>query len=192
MITGSFRKKILKVDDYHVQLDVWDTSGQERFKAICPIYYRRADAAIIVYDITNYVSSFHDDLEIILMYLNIKQDTFEQAKYWYNELLKYGPPDIVKVLVGNKVDLVEKRQVNERLAENYAKLRDMIFFETSAKEDINIQDVFSAVARTTPDPPENTGVIRLTGYFSREESSDEENEKSYLRRILECPFAWFW
>lgn len=48
--------KIMRVDDYDVQLEVWDTCGQERYKAICPIYYRKADAAIIVYDISNYVS----------------------------------------------------------------------------------------------------------------------------------------
>lgn len=54
--TGAFRSKIMRVDGSLIQVQVWDTSGQERFQSICPIYYRKAQAAIIVYDISRYVS----------------------------------------------------------------------------------------------------------------------------------------
>ena len=77
-----------------IKYEIWDTAGQERYHSLAPMYYRGAQAAVIVYDITN-------------------ANSFEKAKQWIQELKRQGNPDIVIALVGNKLDLQEeKRLVN--------------------------------------------------------------------------------
>ena len=87
------------------------------------MYYRGAQAAIVVYDITN-------------------ADTFSRAKVWVKELQRQAAPNIVIALAGNKVDLAAKRQVEVTDAQTYAEENGLIFMETSAKTAFNVEEVF--------------------------------------------------
>lgn len=102
------------------------------------MYYRGAQAAIVVYDITN-------------------PDTFSRAKVWVKELQRQAAPNIVIALAGNKADLAAKRQVEMADAQTYADENGLIFLETSAKTAVNVNDIFMAIARKLPKNVETTG-----------------------------------
>jgi GTPase SAR1 family protein len=95
------------------------------------MYYRGAQAAIVVYDITN-------------------ADTFNRAKVWVKELQRQAAPNIVIALAGNKADLAAKRQIEVVDAQAYADENGLIFMETSAKTAINVNDIFMAIAKKLP------------------------------------------
>ena len=120
-------KKVALEENQVVMFDIWDTAGQERFHSILPLYYRGAHAAIVVYDIT-------------------KMDTFLRAKDWVEELQRYASKDIVLTLIGNKVDLTADRMVKYDAAAAFAEANEMIFFESSAKSNINVNNIFETIA----------------------------------------------
>lgn len=90
------------------------------------MYYRGAQAAIVVYDITN-------------------QDTFGRAKNWVHELQRHASTDIVIALAGNKQDLGNKRMVDTEEAQAYAEEHGLLFMETSAKTAVNVNQIFMAI-----------------------------------------------
>lgn len=130
-IGAAFLTQTVSVDDITVKLELWDTAGQERYHSLAPMYYRGAQAAIVVYDITN-------------------ADTFSRAKVWVKELQRQAAPNIVIALAGNKADLSAKRQVEVGDAETYAEGNGLIFMETSAKTAINVNEIFMAIAKKIP------------------------------------------
>lgn len=93
------------------------------------MYYRGAQAAIVVYDITN-------------------QDTFGRAKTWVKELQRQASPNIVIALAGNKQDLANKRMVEYEEAQTYADENGLLFMETSAKTAMNVNDIFLAIGES--------------------------------------------
>ncbi|XP_052813550.1 ras-related protein Rab-22A-like [Mya arenaria] len=122
-IGASFFTYKLTVDDYRVKLQVWDTAGQERFRSMAPMYYRKANAAMLIYDITS-------------------SDTFYDIKDWVSELKRNVDTPIILCLVGNKCDLVDSRQVNVTDAQEYADSIGALFFETSALKNTGIEEAF--------------------------------------------------
>ncbi|KAJ3636331.1 hypothetical protein Zmor_008702, partial [Zophobas morio] len=112
----------------NVKAQIWDTAGQERFRAITSAYYRGAIGALLVYDVT-------------------RLQSFENIKKWLSELRSYADNDIVITLVGNKRDLQNLRKVSREEAENFAKIENLNFFETSALEDANIEEAFQKTVR---------------------------------------------
>jgi len=130
-IGAAFLTQTVSVDDTTVKLELWDTAGQERYHSLAPMYYRGAQAAIVVYDITN-------------------ADTFSRAKVWVKELQRQAAPNIVIALTGNKADLATKRQVEVVDAQTYAEENGLIFMETSAKTAMNVNDIFMAIAKKLP------------------------------------------
>ncbi|XP_030875283.1 ras-related protein Rab-22A isoform X2 [Leptonychotes weddellii] len=138
-IGASFMTKTVQYQNELHKFLIWDTAGQERpyfctdkeeqilyhyrFRALAPMYYRGSAAAIIVYDIT-------------------KEETFSTLKNWVKELRQHGPPNIVVAIAGNKCDLIDVREVMERDAKDYADSIHAIFVETSAKNAININELF--------------------------------------------------
>jgi len=102
-----------------------------RYHSLAPMYYRGAQAAIVVYDITN-------------------ADTFSRAKVWVKELQRQAAPNIVIALAGNKADLAAKRQIEVVDAQTYAEENGLIFMETSAKTAMNVNDIFMAIAKKLP------------------------------------------
>ncbi|KAJ7383900.1 retrograde transport, plasma membrane to Golgi [Desmophyllum pertusum] len=120
-----------------VKLQVWDTAGQERFRTITQSYYRSANAVIITYDIT-------------------KKDTFKNVVRWTEDVKKYAPSNVIKLLVGNKTDLSENREVSLEDARSCAAHYSMIdALEASAKDATNIENAFIRVARELKSRYEN-------------------------------------
>ncbi|GMH85069.1 hypothetical protein TL16_g10113 [Triparma laevis f. inornata] len=109
------------------QLSVWDTAGQERFHALGPIYYRDADGALLVYDITD-------------------SESFTKVRKWVKELRKIVGGDINIVIAGNKIDLERNRQVEEKEVLEYAKSVGATHFYTSAKQNLGLEECFTDLA----------------------------------------------
>ncbi|KAJ5069767.1 ras-related protein rab-5c [Anaeramoeba ignava] len=122
--------KTVKLPDRNVNFAIWDTAGQERFHSLAPIYYRNAKAAIIVYDIT-------------------QQETINIAKDWILEM-KSQPNDIIIILVGNKSDLSEQREIKRKEAQKLADQYQILFLETSARTGEYIQELFFRIAELMP------------------------------------------
>ncbi|XP_021533563.1 ras-related protein Rab-22A isoform X1 [Neomonachus schauinslandi] len=133
---ASFMTKTVQYQNELHKFLIWDTAGQERFRALAPMYYRGSAAAIIVYDIT-------------------KEETFSTLKNWVKELRQHGPPNIVVAIAGNKCDLIDVREVMERDAKDYADSIHAIFVETSAKNAININELFIEISRRIPSADAN-------------------------------------
>jgi len=120
--------RTVQIGNSSVQLRIWDTAGQERFRSITPAFIREAHGILFVYDIT--ISK-----------------TFDKIPYWAEFVDQYGPENSIKVLVGNKCDAEEgKRQVSVENGAKTGESLNMRFFETSAKDAINVEACFRAVA----------------------------------------------
>ncbi|XP_063700869.1 uncharacterized protein LOC134831142 [Culicoides brevitarsis] len=129
-IGATFMTISLNIDDIKVRLQIWDTAGQERFRSMAPLYYRNANAAILVFDITIYA-------------------TFLDVKSWVLELQKNVHGSMTLALVGNKIDLEENRMVSREEATLYANSLGAAYFETSTVKDCNIEAIFVNIALGT-------------------------------------------
>lgn len=119
-----------------IKFEIWDTAGQERYKSLAPMYYRNANAALCVYDITNPAS-------------------FTKAQDWIKELKKQAPEGIVICLVGNKTDLSDERQVDQDLVIEYVhqlnqEQDNVILAECSAKSGDGVLEIFNKIGRALP------------------------------------------
>lgn len=130
-IGAAFRTQTVCLDDTTVKFEIWDTAGQERYHSLAPMYYRGAQAAIVVYDVTN-------------------ADTFARAKNWVKELFRQASPNIIIALAGNKADLAKKRQVQFEDAQAYADDNGLLFMETSAKTAMNVNELMVLIAKNLP------------------------------------------
>jgi len=140
-----------------IKFEIWDTAGQERFASLAPMYYRNAQSALVVYDLT-------------------KPTSLVKAKHWVAELQRQASPGIVIALVGNKLDLTNEapesnnlsndeedntadgedadgdaRKISTAEAKSYAEEEGLLFFETSAKLGTNVTEVFTAIANAIPE-----------------------------------------
>jgi len=130
-IGAAFLTQTVCLSDTTVKFEIWDTAGQERYHSLAPMYYRGAQAAIVVYDITS-------------------MDSFERAKSWVKELQRQGSTNIVIALAGNKSDLAAKRAVESSDAQAYATENSILFMETSAKTAQNVNELFTDIAKKLP------------------------------------------
>jgi len=130
-IGASFMSKMVTVDGVSVKCQIWDTAGQEKYHSLAPMYYRGANAAILVYDITSAKS-------------------FDRLKEWAEELMTKGPENILLAVAGNKSDLDGKRQVPTAEARAYADRIKASFIETSAKDDVNVVELFTRLTSAVP------------------------------------------
>ncbi|KAK9765969.1 Vacuolar protein sorting-associated protein 21 [Basidiobolus ranarum] len=142
-IGAAFLTQKCRLEDKVIKFEIWDTAGQERFHSLAPMYYRNAQAAVVVYDITKAIS-------------------LDKAKIWIKELQRQANPNIVIALVGNKADLTvpsegdtkeelnATREVLTEEVEAYANESGLVFFETSAKNGHGVNEVFTQIAKEIP------------------------------------------
>ncbi|XP_022790597.1 ras-related protein Rab6 [Stylophora pistillata] len=126
-----FLSKTMYLEDRTVRLQLWDTAGQERFRSLIPSYIRDSSVAVVVYDITNY-------------------NSFQQTAKWIDDVRTERGSDVIIMLVGNKTDLSDKRQVTTEDGERKAKELNVMFIETSAKAGYNVKQLFRRVAAALP------------------------------------------
>ena len=122
-----FLMKSIIINGQNVKLQLWDTAGQEKYKSMVSSYYRGANVALVVFDITS-------------------RPSFEALPIWIENYYKNGPEQKNIILIGNKKDKEEERQVSQEEAEKFSETNNMIYFETSAKEGENIDYVFNYAA----------------------------------------------
>ncbi|CAD8043459.1 unnamed protein product [Paramecium primaurelia] len=122
-----FGSRNLKINEKQIKLQIWDTAGQESFKSITRSYYRGSIGGILVFDVTN-------------------RQSFEDVQKWYNEIQGYACDKIEMVIVGNKIDLEERREVKTEEAKKFAQKFGFDYFETSAKTGENVDAVFESMA----------------------------------------------
>lgn len=147
-IGAAFLTQKCTIGDRTIKYEIWDTAGQERFQSLAPMYYRNAQAALVVYDIT-------------------KPASFIKARHWVKELHEQASKDITIALVGNKYDLAENdneneneeslRKVSVEEGKNLADEEGLLFYETSAKSSHNVNDVFIGIGSKIPDNNANQG-----------------------------------
>ena len=117
-----------------ISLDIWDTAGQEKFRALNRIFYKNAKAVILVYSITN-------------------KKTFDEVKnYWYDQIKQHCDSNVIIAIAANKCDLYENRQVSDEEGEEFAKSIGAFFASTSAKNDSGITNLFENIAMKILDP----------------------------------------
>ena len=111
------------VDNNIYRIQIWDTAGQENYRAITRSYYKNTACALLVYEIDS-------------------RDSFKRIPFWMNDCKNSAPKSILMVLVGNKCDLENKREVTEEEGRDFAEKNGMLFFETSAKTGKNVEELF--------------------------------------------------
>lgn len=123
-----FGTRIIDVINKKIKLQVWDTAGQERFRAVTRSYYRGAAGALLVYDIT-------------------RRATYNHLTSWLTDARNLTHPNTVFMLIGNKKDLEEQRDVSYQEAQQFAEENGLLFLETSAKTGENIEEAFLKTAK---------------------------------------------
>jgi len=150
-------------DDKSVDIILWDTMGQERYRSMNKIYYKNAKVGILVYDVTD-------------------KKSFEAIKnYWYEQLKESGDKDIIICLVANKYDLYEKREVTNEEGEEFAKSIGAIFASTSAKNDSGINFLFENIGRKILEPDFDFFAAeqkKKDDYKKKKKKEDDENNKA--------------
>ena len=118
-----FGAKNIEINNNIYRIQIWDTAGQENFRSIARAYYKNSVCACIVYDITN-------------------QSSFKSIQSWIDDCIKQTSKSVLLILIGNKNDLKDMREVRYEEGEEFAKSHKMIFLETSAKTGDNISQIF--------------------------------------------------
>ena len=127
-----FGSKQFNIDGHTIKAQIWDTAGQERYKAITSAYYKGAKGAFVVYDIT-------------------RKGSFESVEKWVNDLKAAADKSLTIILVGNKCDLEDQRQVTKEQGEEKANHLELAFMETSAFSGENLEKAFELMIKQVYD-----------------------------------------
>ncbi|KAJ9562896.1 hypothetical protein OSB04_008056 [Centaurea solstitialis] len=123
-----FQTQKIEIKGKEVKAQIWDTAGQERFRAVTSAYYRGAVGALLVYDIS-------------------RRQTFDSIGRWLNELHTHSDMNVVSILVGNKSDLKDGREVSTDEGKSLAESEGLFFMETSALDSSNVTAAFETVVK---------------------------------------------
>ena len=137
-----FLMKSIEINGKTVKLQLWDTAGQEKYKSMVASYYRGANVAFVVFDLTNH-------------------ESFDSLPLWIENYYRNGPEQKNIILIGNKKDMIDDRKVTQEEAELFSQTNNMMYFETSAKEGDNIEYVFTYAAEQLLEFYSNTEDVNL-------------------------------
>eukprot|EP01025_Chloroclados_australasicus_P036319 TRINITY_DN37013_c0_g1_i1.p1 TRINITY_DN37013_c0_g1~~TRINITY_DN37013_c0_g1_i1.p1 ORF type:complete len:205 (-),score=17.35 TRINITY_DN37013_c0_g1_i1:362-976(-) len=131
-----FKLKFMEVNGKKIKLTIWDTAGQERFRTLTSSYYRGAQGIIFVYDVCN-------------------KDSFSNlGNLWIREVNQYSTvPDAIKLVIGNKIDLEESRQVSKKEGQIFSRSNGCLFVETSAKANVAVGQAFEELIQKILETP---------------------------------------
>ena len=140
-----FKVKSLEIENKSIKLQIWDTAGQERFRNVISSYFKGAHGILLIFDITS-------------------RDSFKELENWLAEVEKNASTQILKILIGNKCDLEEEREISKDEGEAFAMRNGMQYIETSAKINTNVNEAFEALSKI------------MVEYYSKKRSAINENK----------------
>ncbi len=153
-----YRFKLVTLENEKIaKLQIWDTAGQDRFRAITKNYYKGANGIVLIYDVTN-------------------ANTFNNIKAWLSQIKEHANEKVKIVIVGNKIDSEETRQVSTEQGEALAKEYDLKFFETSAKNNIGVEQCFQFIVNEIYEQSEKTNDRRKSKADGISLDGDGENK----------------
>jgi len=123
-----FKVKTLEINNQRVKMQIWDTAGQERFRTVISTYFRGAHGILLLYDVTN-------------------KDSFKNLENWLTEIEKNSSDKVLKILLGNKCDLSDDREISKEEGQAFAIRNGMEFMETSAKMNTNVSEAFETLGK---------------------------------------------
>jgi Ras-related protein Rab-1A len=123
-----FKVKTVEIGEKKVKMQIWDTAGQERFRNVVSTYFRGSNGILLIYDITN-------------------KDSFKNLESWLIEIEKSASENVLKILIGNKSDLEDEREISKEEGQAFANRNGMQFIETSAKLDTNVSEAFHTLGK---------------------------------------------
>ena len=128
-----FRLKTVNLEDKRkIKVQIWDTAGEDRFRAITRNYYRGANGIILMYDVTD-------------------QKSFEHIRDWVEKIKEDAVEEIIIYLVGNKIDLNNKRIITNEEGKKLAAEYNIKYYETSVKNSIGVEEVFLSLIKEMDD-----------------------------------------
>lgn len=159
-----FKKKV-SIDNEDILLEIWDTAGQERYRSLVNLFYKNAKGAILVFDLCD-------------------RSSFLNLEFWLKSI-KRNSPDIIIVIIGNKCDQEEGRQVKEEEIKEFCEANGVPYSYTSAKENINIHEAFMDLGRKVKEKMNKTTILENSMHsYSSEFSEVVHKEKGCT--ICEC------
>ncbi|KAJ5072728.1 small gtp binding protein rab8 [Anaeramoeba ignava] len=123
-----FKTRLIELEDKKIKLQIWDTAGQERFRTITAAYYRNAMGIMLVYDVTD-------------------ANSFGNISNWLKNIQMNANENVSKILLGNKIDMKEGRKIETSKGIELAEEIGIPFFETSAKDNINVEESFLSITK---------------------------------------------
>ena len=150
---AAFLDKTLTYRGKHFKFQIWDTAGQEKYGPLAQMYYRDADVAILVYDVT-------------------EKSSFSGMKAWHTELKEKGPKNIILAIVGNKIEM-EDEIITKIDGEIYASKHNAIFKATSAKENQGINELFDCILDQLLD---HSGAVEIMSEMSTSKLSKRQKK----------------
>ncbi|KAJ0444504.1 putative small GTP-binding protein [Helianthus annuus] len=170
-----FQTRTLTIQSKVIKAQIWDTAGQERYRAVTSAYYRGALGAMLLYDIT-------------------KRDSFDHVARWVEELRAHADNSIVIALIGNKVDLEDKRAVPSEDAVEFAENQGLYFFETSALTGDNVEaaffklleEIYSVVSKKSLDHDARNGDSVMLKGLKIDVNGGPDLEISEMKKLSSC------
>ena len=161
-IKSEFQTKIVNINNQiQAKLTIWDTCGDEKFKAITRQYYRDAQGILLVYDVTN-------------------SSSFDNVQNWFNDIKDNAPSDTVVILVANKTDLIRERKVTAEDGKAMAENLSLDYLEVSAKTGDNLHLLFEKLSRSMMDQIENkSNLIEKKSINEKSITGEEDKPKKF-------------
>ncbi len=168
-LAAESKRRLIEVKGYKIELEIWDTVGQEQYRSVTAIFYKEAKICILVYDITN-------------------RESFESIKnYWHDAVIQNGKKGVIIGVAGNKCDLYESENVTEKEGQDYSDSVNAYFKLVSAKENIAIDELFKSLVEKfvesefmeelLPRYVDDKNLVKKIKKMKLEKSSDNKKKK---------------